>query len=40
MATLQAAGLPVDFRSYDKTHTIGPDLDDIRAAFVDMFGLG
>ncbi len=37
--TLKAAGLPLDFRAYDKTHTIGPDLEDIRAAFVQMFAL-
>ena len=37
---LKAAGLPLDFRTYDKTHTIGPDLEDIRAAFVQMFALG
>ncbi len=37
--TLKAAGLPLDFRTYDKTHTIGPDLADIRQAFVDMLGL-
>jgi len=36
---LKAAGLPLDFRTYDKTHTIDPDLEDIRAAFVAMFGL-
>ncbi len=38
--TLQDAGLPIDFRSYAKTHTIDPDLADIRAAFVEMFDLG
>lgn len=38
ITTLQAAGLPIDFRSYPKTHTIGPDLEDIRAAMVDMLG--
>lgn len=27
---LQMAGLPVDFRAYDKTHTIDADLPDIR----------
>jgi phospholipase/carboxylesterase len=37
--TLKAAGLPLDFRTYDKAHTIDPDLEDIRAAFVTMFGL-
>ena len=37
--TLQEGGLPIDFRSYPKTHTIGPDLEDIRAGFVGMFGL-
>ena len=36
---LKAAGIPIDFRSYDKTHTIDPDLQDIRNAFVRMFGL-
>jgi phospholipase/carboxylesterase len=36
IATLKAAGLPIDFRSYAKTHTIGPDLDDIRDAMVKM----
>ena len=33
---LQEAGLPVDFRSYAKTHTIDPDLEDIREAFLAM----
>ena len=33
---LQAAGLPVDFRSYAKTHTIDPDLEDIRDALLMM----
>lgn len=33
---LQAAGLPVDFRSYAKTHTIDPDLEDIRDALLVM----
>ena len=36
---LKEAGIPIDFRSYDKTHTIDPDLEDIRNAFVNMFGL-
>ena len=33
---LQKAGLPIDFRSYAKTHTIDPDLEDIREAIMDM----
>ena len=33
---LQEAGLPVDFRSYAKTHTIDPDLEDIRDALLRM----
>ena len=33
---LQEAGLPVDFRNYAKTHTIDPDLEDIREAFLAM----
>ena len=33
---LQAAGLPIDFRSYAKTHTIDPDLVDIRKAMLAM----
>mgnify|MGYP004287109073 CR=1 FL=1 len=37
---LITAGLPIDFRSYQKTHTIGPDLADIREAMVEMLGLG
>ena len=37
--TLQKAGLPIDFRSYAKTHTIGPDLEDIRSAMSGMLGL-
>jgi len=36
MLALQAAGLPIDFRSYPKTHTIDPDLEDIRDAIVEM----
>ena len=36
---LQEAGLPIDFRSYAKTHTIGPDLEDIRSAMVEMLDL-
>lgn len=38
--TLCAAGLPIEFRSYQKTHTIGPDLKDIRDAMDRMLGLG
>lgn len=38
MAALTAAGFNMDFRTYDKTHTIGPDLPDIRAAMVGMLG--
>ena len=34
--TLIDAGLPLDFRSYAKTHTIGPDLQDIRDAMEGM----
>lgn len=37
---LKAAGLPIDFRSYAKSHTIDPDLEDIRSAFMTMLGLG
>jgi phospholipase/carboxylesterase len=37
---LQAAGLPIDFRTYAKTHTIDPDLADIRSAMVQMLSLG
>lgn len=37
---LKAAGLPLDFRAYDKTHTIDPDLEDIRDAMLTMLGLG
>jgi phospholipase/carboxylesterase len=37
--TLRAAGLPIDFRSYPKTHTIDPDLEDIRNAMAKMFEL-
>ena len=33
---LQKAGLPVDFRGYAKTHTIDPDLEDIREALLRM----
>lgn len=36
---LQEAGLPIDFRSYDKTHTIDPDMKDIRQAMMEMLGL-
>jgi len=36
---LKTAGLPIDFRSYDKTHTIDPDLEDIRHALMTMLGL-
>ena len=36
---LQSAGLPLDFRSYSKTHTIDADLADIRAAMMKMLGL-
>ena len=39
IAELKKAGLPIDFRSYNKTHTIDPDLEDIRDAFMNMFGL-
>jgi len=39
ISVLKAAGLPLDFRSYDKTHTIDPDLVDIRNAMIDMLGL-
>ena len=38
--TLCAAGLPIEFRSDQKTHTIGPDLKDIRDAMDRMLGLG
>ena len=37
---LKAAGLPIDFRSYNKTHTIDPDLEDIRTAMMTMLDLG
>ncbi len=40
MVALNAAGLRIDFRSYDKAHTINPDLMDIRTAIVSMFGMG
>ena len=33
---LQQGGLPIDFRSYNKTHTIDPDLVDIRHAMHAM----
>lgn len=36
---LRAGGLPIDFRAYPKTHTIDPDLADIRQAMVEMLGL-
>jgi phospholipase/carboxylesterase len=36
VAELKEAGLPINFKGYDKTHTIDPDLDDIRDALVDM----
>ena len=36
---LKKAGLPIDFRSYNKTHTIDPDLEDIRDGFMNMLGL-
>ena len=39
VAELQAAGLPLDFRSYNKTHTIDPDLEDIRNAMISMLKL-
>jgi len=34
---LQDVGMPIDFRAYAKTHTIGPDLQDIRDALQGMF---
>ena len=37
---LKAAGMPIDFRSYAKSHTIDPDLEDIRHAFMTMLSLG
>jgi phospholipase/carboxylesterase len=36
---LKQAGLPIDFRSYNKTHTIDPDLIDIRDAMIAMLDL-
>ena len=36
---LKECGLPIDFRSYAKTHTIDPDLEDIREAMVKMLTL-
>lgn len=36
---LKQSGLPIDFRSYHKTHTIDPDLVDIRHAMMSMLGL-
>ena len=36
---LKAAGLPLDFRGYNKSHTIDPDLQDIRHAMITMLGL-
>ena len=36
---LKAAGMPIDFRSYDKTHTIDPDLEDIRNTMMSMLEL-
>lgn len=39
MQHLIAAGLPVDFRTYRKPHTISFDLRDIRAAFIQMLDL-
>ena len=35
---LQMAGLPVDFRAYDKTHTIDADLPDIREFLAGVLG--
>jgi len=36
MMHLMSTGLPIDFRAYAKTHTIDPDLEDIREALIDM----
>ena len=36
---LRKAGLPIDFRSYSKGHTIDPDLMDIRNAMMQMLSI-
>lgn len=38
MEILREVGLPVDFRGYDKTHTIDADLGDIRAFLARVLG--
>ncbi|MFK7927402.1 MAG: alpha/beta hydrolase [Myxococcota bacterium] len=39
MELLKMGGLPVDFRAYDKVHTIDPDLPDIRTFLGRVLGL-